>query len=197
LKEVAVSDTQAPRIVVLGASAGAVEALGQILPALPADFPWPVLSVVHLPSRTPSLLVSLYAPRCAMRVCEAEDKMPLLPGTVYFAPPDYHLLIEGEDALALSIDAPVQFSRPSIDVLFHCTAQTFGSRSIGILLSGANDDGALGLAAIAAAGGLVLVQEPSSASVRTMPEAALRLVPGAPALTPVEIAAALRQLAAS
>jgi two-component system chemotaxis response regulator CheB len=151
---------------------------------------------VHLPSRTPSLLVSLYEPRCAMRVCEAEDKMPLLPGAVYFAPPDYHLLIEGEHALALSIDAPVQFSRPSIDVLFHSAAETFGARSIGVLLSGANDDGALGLAAIARAGGLVFVQEPTSASVRTMPDAALRRVPEARVLTPREIAAALRQLAA-
>ena len=190
------SDGGSPRVVVLGASAGAVEALGQILPELPADFPWPVLGVVHLPSRTPSLLVPLYAPRCAIRVCEVEDKMPLLPGAVYFAPPDYHLLIEDEGSLALSIDAPVQFSRPSIDVLFHSAAETFGARSIGILLSGANDDGSLGLAAIAAAGGLVWVQEPSSASVRTMPEAALRTVPGVRALTPIEIAAALRQLAA-
>lgn len=187
--------THTARIVVLGASAGAVEALGQILPELPADFPWPLLGVVHLPSRTPSLLVSLFAPRCAIRVFEAEDKMPLAAGAVYFAPPDYHLLLEGTHALALSIDAPVRFSRPSIDVLFQSAADSFGARSVGILLSGANDDGTLGLAAIAAQGGRVWVQEPATASVRTMPEAALRAVPGALALTPLEIAAALRQLA--
>jgi two-component system chemotaxis response regulator CheB len=183
------------RVVVLGASAGAMEALNQILPQLPADFPVPVLSVIHLPSRTPSLLASLFSARSRVRICEAEDKMPLEPGVVYFAPPDYHLLIESPGMLALSIDAPVQFSRPSIDVLFHSAAQAFREGTLGILLSGANDDGAAGLVAIAAAGGRVWVQEPATASARVMPEAALRRVATALAMTPSAIALALCQLA--
>jgi two-component system chemotaxis response regulator CheB len=181
--------------VVFGASAGAMEALGQLLPALPASLPLPIMGVVHLSARTPSLLVPLFAARCALRVCEAEDKLPLEPGVVYFAPPDYHLLIESPHMLALSVDAPVQFSRPSIDVLFHSAAHAFGAGTLGILLSGANDDGSAGLAAIAAAGGRVWVQEPASASARTMPEAALRNVPSAECMTPSAMAAALCLLA--
>ena len=185
------------RVVVLGASAGAVEALGLLLPELPADFPWPVLVVVHLPARPPSLLVPLFSPRCALRVFDAEDKLPLAPGTVYFAPPDYHLLIESRALLALSVDPPVQFSRPSIDVLFHSAALVFGAAAIGILLSGANSDGAEGLRAIADAGGLAWVQEPATASAREMPLAALQRVPSARAMTPAALGQALCHLAQS
>ena len=182
------------RAVVVGASAGAVEALGQLLPALPPGFPWPVLAVVHLPSRTPSLLVSLFAPRCALAVCEAEDKLPLAPGTIYFAPPDYHLLVEHRDALALSVDPPVHFSRPAIDVLFESAARVFGAGTLGIVLSGANDDGAAGLSEIAAVGGQAWVQDPATASASQMPEAALRAVPSARVLSPAAMALALMGL---
>jgi two-component system, chemotaxis family, protein-glutamate methylesterase/glutaminase len=187
--------SEASRIVVLGASAGAVEVLGQLLPALPSDFPWPVLVVVHLPARAPSLLVPLFAPRCGLRMCDAEDKQPLAPSTVYFAPPDYHLLVESRELLALSIDPPVQFSRPSIDVLFHSAAAVFGPAALGILLSGANSDGAAGLRAICDAGGLGWVQDPATAVARQMPLAALRRVPTALTLAPAALAQALCHLA--
>jgi two-component system chemotaxis response regulator CheB len=187
----------ANRVVVVGASAGAVEALGLLLPELPGNFPWPVLVVVHLPARPPSLLVPLFSPRCALHVCDAEDKVPLLPGSVYFAPPDYHLLIESRALIALSIDPPVQFSRPSIDVLFHSAARVFGSAAVGILLSGANSDGAEGLRAISDAGGLAWVQEPATATAREMPQAALRRVPRAVAMAPAALGQALCHLAQS
>ena len=189
--------SSASRVVVLGASAGAVEALGQLLPELPRDFPWPVLVVVHLPARPPSLLVPLFGPRCALRVCDAEDKLPLAPSAVYFAPPDYHLLIESRACMALSIDPPVQFSRPSIDVLFHSAALVFGASAIGVLLSGANSDGAEGLRAISQAGGVAWVQEPATASAREMPQAALHRVPSAVAMAPAALGQALCHLAQS
>ncbi|HEX6240571.1 MAG TPA: chemotaxis protein CheB [Polyangiales bacterium] len=184
-------------MIVIGASAGAVDALGQLLPAIPSGFPWPMLAVVHLPSNRPSLLTALFAPRCALPVYEAEDKLPIEGGAIYFAPPDYHLLIERRDALALSIDAPVQFSRPSIDVLFQSAAQVFGADTIGLLLSGANDDGAAGLREIEGAGGLAWVQAPDTASARQMPEAALRAVSSARVLAPSAMARELCRLVAA
>ena len=110
--------------VVIGASAGAVEALSVILPALPAGYPVPVAVVVHLPPDRPSIMAELFAARCRVAVREAEDKEPLVPGTVYFAPPDYHLLVEAAGHLSLSSEEPVRFSRPSIDVLFESAAST-------------------------------------------------------------------------
>ena len=164
--------------VVMGASAGGVEALLALLTALPRDFPTPILVVLHIPRDRPSLLVSLFSRRCALAVREAEDKEPLLPGTVYFAPPDYHLLVDAGPCAALSVDPLVQYSRPSIDVLFEAAADLFRRRVLAVLLTGANSDGARGCAAVRAAGGLVMVQDPDEAQVRYMPEAALRL--GAP-----------------
>jgi two-component system chemotaxis response regulator CheB len=107
-------------------------------------------------------------------VKEAEDKEPIQPGTVYFAPPDYHLLIDRGPAFALSSDEPVHFSRPSIDVLFDSAADIYGERLIGVILTGANQDGAEGLAAIGHAGGRTVVQDPVSAAVAYLPEAALQ-----------------------
>jgi two-component system, chemotaxis family, protein-glutamate methylesterase/glutaminase len=163
----------APRLVAIGASAGALEALLALVPPLPRTFPVPVVVAVHVPPDRDSGLPMVIARQSAVAIVEAEDKMPLLPGHVYFAPPDYHLLVERHGALALSTDALVQYSRPSIDVLFESVAAAMGARSVGILLSGANADGAAGLAAIGAAGGLTWVQSPASARISTMPEAAL------------------------
>jgi two-component system chemotaxis response regulator CheB len=162
-----------PAVLAVGASAGALDALRDLLPPLPREFPVPIVVVVHVPPDRESGLPAVLARECRLAVVEAEDKMPLLAGQVAFAPPDYHLLIEAHGALALSADPPVQFSRPSIDVCFESAAAAFGPRAFGILLSGANADGARGLAAIARAGGLTWVQSPTSARVRTMPEAAL------------------------
>lgn len=173
--------------VVIGASAGAVEALSALLPGLPETFPLPVMVVVHLPPDRPSGLAELFRVRCRVAVREAEDKEPLAPGTVYFAPPDYHLLVEPDRRLSLSSEEPVQYSRPSIDVLFESAADVYGPGLIGVVLSGANSDGAKGLAAIQAAGGRALVQRPDLAQVATMPRAALDACPGARPASPEEI----------
>lgn len=165
--------------IVIGASAGGVQALSAILGALPANYPLPVLVVIHIPPRKDNALIQLFGQKCALPVKEAEDKEPLVPGTIYFAPPDYHLLIETPDALALSADEPVNHSRPAIDVLFETAADVFGPALTAIVLTGANDDGARGLQLVGEAGGTTIVQDPASAEVATMPAAALAAAPGA------------------
>jgi len=172
-----------PRAVVIGASAGAIQALSLILPELPADFPVPVLIVVHVPADRDNILAPLFAPRCRLAVREAEDKEPALPGVIYFAPPDYHLLVEADGTLSLSTDEPVLYSRPSIDVLFESAADAFGEALLGIVLTGASTDGADGLKAICDAGGLALVEEPETAYADTMPLAAIAACPAARVLT--------------
>jgi two-component system chemotaxis response regulator CheB len=162
--------------VVVGGSSGALEALLEILPALPASLALPVALVVHLPPHRPSSLVEVLSQRCALRVKEGEDKEPMAPSTVYVAPPDYHLLVERTRCLSLSVDPPVYFSRPSIDVLFDSAAEAYGPSLLGILLTGANEDGASGLARIRDYGGTVLVQSPATSRAPTMPASALRLV---------------------
>jgi two-component system chemotaxis response regulator CheB len=159
---------------VLGASAGGVEALNILLPYLPAGLQASVVIVVHLPRERPSLLTELFLPRCALPVREAEDKMPVESGTVYFAPPNYHLLVDKGPRFALSVDDLVNFSRPSIDVLFESAADTYGSGLMGIILTGANEDGTAGLAAVHRAGGVTIVQEPDSAQVPHMVASALK-----------------------
>ena len=124
--------------IVIGGSAGALEALDSLLPALPARFPAAVFVVLHLPRERPSMLAEVYAAKCALPVEEAEDKTRVRPGMVYFAPPDYHLLIEQGRCLALSVDEPVNLSRPSIDVLFESAADVYGPSLMGIILSGAS-----------------------------------------------------------
>jgi two-component system chemotaxis response regulator CheB len=163
--------------VVIGTSAGGVEALSVLLPALPATLRVPVFVVLHLPRERPSLLVDIFTPRCARPVREAEDKEPVRPGTVYFGAPDYHLMIDDGPHLALSFDEPVHFSRPSIDVLFESAADVYGTQLLGIILTGGSEDGARGLAAVHRAGGVTVVQEPESAQVPLMTEAALKHSP--------------------
>jgi two-component system chemotaxis response regulator CheB len=139
--------------------------------------------------------VEIFAPKCALHVKEAEDKMRVDPGTVYFAPPDYHLLIDKGPQLALSIDEPVHFSRPSIDVLFESAADIYAERLMGIILTGANEDGAAGLAAIHRSGGVTIVQEPDSAQVPLMVLSALERTPVDFVLSLKNIAALLQTLA--
>jgi two-component system chemotaxis response regulator CheB len=168
------------KAVVIGASAGAVQALLTILPALPADYPLPVMVVVHVPADRGNVLVPLFQAKCQVMVKEAEDKEPVVGGVVYFAPSDYHLLVEADGgALALSSDEMVNYSRPSIDVLFESAADAYGSGLIGVILTGANHDGAAGLKAIVDAGGLAVVEEPVGAYAPTMPLAALDACPTA------------------
>jgi two-component system, chemotaxis family, protein-glutamate methylesterase/glutaminase len=181
--------------VVIGASAGGVEALGALLPALPAAFRPSLFIVLHLPRERPSLLVEIFERRCALPVREAEDKEPIEPGTVYFAPPDYHMLLEKGRQIALSADAPVHYSRPSIDVLFESAADAYGERLLGIILTGANEDGAAGLHAIHQAGGITIVQQPDSAKVPLMVVSALQRGPADFVLSLQEIAELLGGLA--
>ena len=164
--------------VVIGGSAGSVTALASILPQLPADFA-PVLVVVHVLRSHPSLLAELYANSCAMRVKEAELFEPITAGTIYFAPADYHLLVEPDRRCSLSIEAPVLFSRPAIDVLFESAASAYGAGLVGIVLSGSSSDGAEGLQSIHQAGGRTMIQDHTTAEARTMPTAALAAVPSA------------------
>lgn len=181
--------------IVIGGSAGAIDALLTILPAMPATLRASVIVALHVPRDRPSLLTQVFAPRCALPVHEAQDNEPLEPGTIVFAPPDYHLLLDVGPRLSLSVDAPVHFSRPAIDILFESAADLFGERTLGILLSGANADGAQGLAAIDQAQGLCIVQTPDSASSPTMPRAALSLIPQVPhVLSPAAIAETLNRL---
>ncbi|MFK0333853.1 chemotaxis protein CheB [Rhizobium sp. NPDC090275] len=180
--------------VVIGASAGALEALSAILPSLPAGFPLPILVVVHVPADRPSALADLFSAKCRMAVKEAEDKEPLVGGTIYFAPPDYHLLVEVDKTVALSSDKPVLFSRPSIDVLFETAADAFQDKLIGIVLTGANSDGAEGLKVVVEAGGVGLIQEPATAFSAAMPEAAAKASSGATVLTLANIADFLKKV---
>ncbi len=180
--------------VVIGASAGGIEALLVILPMLSARLAAPVFVVVHLPRDARSLLVPVFGPRCAAPVVEVEDKMPVAPGTIYFAPPDYHLLIDRGPALALSADDPVNWSRPSIDVLFESAVDVYGWRVAGVVLTGANEDGAAGLAAVHRAGGIAIVQNPDQAVVSIMPAAALGRVAAATILPLDGIGSLLRTL---
>jgi two-component system chemotaxis response regulator CheB len=163
--------------IVIGTSAGGVEALSELLPALPAGLRAAVLIVLHLPRERPSLLVEIFAPKCRLPVGEAEDKQPIERGVVYFAPPDYHLLVDTGPRIALSADEPVNFSRPSIDVLFESAADVYGARLVGIILTGASQDGAVGLDAVRRAGGVTIVQQPETAQVPLMAEAALKRGP--------------------
>jgi len=158
--------------IVVGGSAGAIDALGKLLSGLPATFAPPVIVVVHLPPRRQSLLPELFARKCVLAVHEPEDKQPVGAG-IWFAPPDYHLLVEADHTFALSIDEPVKFSRPSIDVLFESAARAYEERLLAVVLTGANDDGALGAQAIRNAGGRVVVQDPSTAEAPEMPRAAI------------------------
>jgi len=168
--------------IVLGASAGGVEALLVILALLPSSFVLPIVAVVHLPRDQPSLLVEVIDARAHIAVREAEDKELLLPGLT-IAPPDYHVLLDVDCArhlagapdvrLSLSNDALVSYCRPAIDVLFQSAAEVLGPRVAGVVLTGANADGAFGLRAIKTAGGLCAVQLPDEAPARTMPAAAI------------------------
>lgn len=181
--------------VVIGTSAGGVEALSLLLPALPTGLRAPVFIVLHLPPARPSLLADIFTTRCALPVREAEDKLPIEPGTVYFAPPDYHLLVDAGPILALSADEAVHFSRPSIDVLFESAADAYGSRLLAIILTGASEDGAAGLDAVRRAGGCTIVQDPETSYASLMTEAALKRGPVDFVLPLDQIAALLRTIA--
>lgn len=179
---------------VIGASAGGSQALAQIFPCLPGDYPWPVIVVQHLhplQDGAPSLFARRH---CALAFKEVDDKDAIRPGWVFFAPPNYHLLVEDEHTFALSIDARVHYTRPSIDVLFESAADAYGPALVGVVLSGANDDGAAGLYAIKRRGGLTIAQDPASAEAPHMPQAAITAARPDHILPPPEIGALLARL---
>jgi len=161
--------------VVIGASAGGVEALLHVLGGLPRGYRVPVLVVLHLPPDRDSVLAEVLAQRLAVPVLEARDKLPLVPGTVHVAPGGYHLLVESDGTLALNCDAPELYSRPSINVLMDSAADCWGPALLGVLLTGANEDGGQGMAHIHRAGGATVVQDPAEALADAMPLAALAL----------------------
>ncbi|MEJ7765196.1 MAG: chemotaxis protein CheB [Acidimicrobiales bacterium] len=164
-------------LVVVGCSWGGLAAAGCLLAVLPPSFAVPVVIVQHR-SEAESALSELLGRQTARPVAEPDDKEELRDGWVYVAPPGYHLLLDST-RFSLATEAPVRYSRPSIDVLFESAAGAFGSRMAGVVLTGANDDGAAGLARVAAAGGLALVQDPSTAERSAMPAAAIAAVPTA------------------
>lgn len=160
--------------VVIGASAGGFEALLKVLAGLPGGYPMPMAVVLHLPDNHESRLAELFDYRIDLTVREARDKETLEPGTVYFAPPGYHLSIEADRSFSLSCEDRVAYARPSIDVLMLSAADAYGPALCAVLLTGANYDGAAGLSGIRLAGGLSVVQDPATAEVPTMPEAAIK-----------------------
>ena len=159
-------------LIVIGASLGGLTALGTLLGALPADFPLPIAVVQHRHKDSDGALRAVLQRATALAVHEAEDKQPIQPGKVSLAPADYHLLVE-PGAYALSVDQPVGFARPAIDVLFESAADAYGAQLIGVVLTGASDDGAQGMVAVKAHGGLAIVQDPATAECAVMPAAAL------------------------
>lgn len=159
--------------IAVAGSSGAVNVILDLLQALPADFRIPVLVCLHLHPSDEGQLAQHLGERCALVVEAACDKMPVLPGRVHVAPADYHLLVERSRTLALSIDPKVRYCRPSIDVLFESAARVYATGLLGILLSGANEDGAAGMAAIRARGGLTVAQDPASADDPVMPRSAI------------------------
>jgi two-component system, chemotaxis family, protein-glutamate methylesterase/glutaminase len=172
-------------LVCIGASWGGLKALGRVLADLPAEFDLPVAIAQHRhPDSQPETLAELLHAQTNRPVLDAEDKMAIEPGHVYIAPPNYHLLIE-RGSFALSVDERVHFARPSIDVLFETAADAYGAGVIGIILTGANNDGAHGLARIKSIGGVALIQDPLGAARRTMPEAAIAAT-AADAILPLE-----------
>lgn len=161
-------------MVVIGGSAGGVDALVGLVPALPAGFGPAVACILHVPADRESRLAELFAARALLPVREAQDKEPIQPGTVYFAGSGYHLSVEADRSFSLSCEPPVQFARPAIDILMESAADVYGPALAGILLTGANFDGAAGMCRIRERGGLTIVQDPEEAQARSMPEEAIR-----------------------
>lgn len=180
-------------IVVVGASWGGLAALSCLIGGLPANFEAPVTVVQHRSRHADNLLASLLQDVTPLQVVEIEDKEPLLPGSVYIAPANYHVLVE-DGHLSLTTDPLVRYSRPSIDVTFFSAADTYLAATVGVVLTGANDDGARGLRHIVDRGGRAVVQDPATAEIPVMPHAAQRAVPEADVVALEKIADHLVQM---
>lgn len=165
-----------PNCIVISGSAGAIDALNLILPQLREPLPFPIVCVLHMSSDLPNLLVPIFSDKCQLPVKECESTELLQPGTIYFGPNDYHTSLESDGSVSISNEPPVNFSRPSIDVFFTSAAESYKERLCAILLSGANSDGAKGLAEVKKFGGIVIVQDPEDSPFPTMPQMAINLV---------------------
>ena len=159
--------------IVIGVSAGGMNALGTVLPRLPDDFALPIIVVQHMDPNSRDYLSDHLDRKCNIQVKEAEDKESVMDGVAYIAPANYHLLVEEDRTLSLSVDDLVNYSRPSIDVMFETAADVYEKKLVGVVLTGANSDGSKGLAKIKALGGLAVVQDPATAHVDYMPKAAI------------------------
>jgi two-component system chemotaxis response regulator CheB len=160
-------------LLALGASWGGVEALSHIIEQLPADWSVPIVIVQHQHAHSGTALERILSRLTTLKVVDVEDKQLITPGHIYIAPANYHLLVEEDKSFSLSLDAPVLYSRPSIDVTFRSLAGVYGSQCIAVLLTGANEDGVDGLRKIRASGGFTMAQDPKEAMVATMPQAAI------------------------
>ena len=161
------------RCITIGVSAGGMHALSTIIPALPADFPIPIIVIQHISPQSDNYTTRYLDSISKIRVKEVDEKEKILPGKVYTAPPNYHVLIEEDETFSLSVEDRINFARPSIDVLFESAADVYGSTLIGVILTGANNDGSKGLKQIKEDGGLTIVQDPDTAEVDGMPRAAI------------------------
>lgn len=180
-------------IAVVGASWGGLAALSKLVKALPHEFPIPMAVVQHRSRHADDLLASLLQEVTPLRVVDVEDKEPFAPGTVYIAPANYHLLVD-KGHFTLTTDPMVRFSRPSIDVTFTSAGDAYPNATLGVVLTGANDDGSRGLRHIMDRGGRAIVQDPVTAESPIMPSAAIRAVPEAEVLTLDRIASRLVEL---
>lgn len=163
------------RAIVIGASAGGFNALRSIIPSLPENFPLPILIVQHLSPLSDNYMARFLNDHSNVTVKEADEKEEIVPGHVYIAPPNYHLLVEENFTISLSNEFKVNYSRPSIDILFETASYAYGDKLIGIILTGANNDGAKGLRSIKEAGGLCIVQNVNEAEAQAMPESAIKM----------------------
>ena len=164
------------KAIVMGVSAGGLKALTQILSRLNPNYPLPILIVQHMSPSSDGFLAEHLNSLCPLVVKEAQDSEPILPGTVYLAPPNYHLLVEPDRTIALSTEGRINYSRPSIDPLFMSAAEAYMYHLIGVILTGANFDGTQGLIKIKQLGGLAVVQDPVSADAQAMPTSAIKHV---------------------
>jgi two-component system chemotaxis response regulator CheB len=163
--------------IVIGASSGGLHALKKLLPALPKDFPCPILVVQHISPVSENYLTVILDKISEITIKEADEKEQILPGIAYIAPPDYHLLVEADKTVSFSVEDKVNYSRPSIDVLFQTAADAYKEQLIGILLTGANADGSEGMSYIKKRGGFTIVQDPAEAESPFMPKSAIQHQP--------------------
>lgn len=168
----------APKLIVIGGSWGGIQASMRVLQGLPAMYSIPIVLVLHRLRNYEGNLQELFEKKISLKTVEIEDKEPILPGHLYIAPANYHVLLEKEQVFSLDDSELENYSRPSIDVTFSSAADVYGINTVGILLSGASRDGSSGLKAIFEKHGTVIAQDPAEAEVATMPMAAIQIIPG-------------------